>query len=177
MDCSLPGSSIHGILQARILDWVAMPSSKGSSRHRDQTWVSYVPCFGKQILYWQSYKRSPNVPVNLQMLFSVLIRKCQVLGTMLYHWSPGQGRRRGSWAGQLSCRQWGKAFIQHPVWGLQAVPSPCWGGRSQLAAASEQGPRPHPTFISEGAWRPGPSRASGFSFKLERCTCSKYQLG
>ena len=37
MDCSLPGSSDHGILQARILEWVAMPSSRGSSQHRDQT--------------------------------------------------------------------------------------------------------------------------------------------
>ena len=36
MDCSPPGSSIHGILQARILEWVSMPSSKGSSQPRDQ---------------------------------------------------------------------------------------------------------------------------------------------
>ena len=35
MDYSLPGSSIHGILQARILEWVALPSSRGSSRPRD----------------------------------------------------------------------------------------------------------------------------------------------
>ena len=32
MDCSLPGSSVHGILQAQILEWVAMPSSRGSSQ-------------------------------------------------------------------------------------------------------------------------------------------------
>ena len=37
MDHSLPGSSIHGILQTRILEWVAIPFSRGSSRHRDQT--------------------------------------------------------------------------------------------------------------------------------------------
>ena len=37
VDCSPPGSSVHGILQARILEWVAMPSSKGSSQHWDQT--------------------------------------------------------------------------------------------------------------------------------------------
>ena len=43
MDCSPPGSSVHGILQARILEWVAMPSSMGSSRHRDQTQVSCIP--------------------------------------------------------------------------------------------------------------------------------------
>ena len=35
MVCSLPGSSVHGILQARILNWVAMLSSRGSSSHRD----------------------------------------------------------------------------------------------------------------------------------------------
>ena len=39
MDCSPPGSSVHGILQARILEWVAMPSSRGSSRSRDQTCI------------------------------------------------------------------------------------------------------------------------------------------
>ena len=42
MDCSLPGSSVHGILQARILEWVAMPSSRGSSQSRDQTCVSCI---------------------------------------------------------------------------------------------------------------------------------------
>ena len=39
MDCIPPGSSVHGILQARILEWVAMPSSRGSLRPRDQTCV------------------------------------------------------------------------------------------------------------------------------------------
>ena len=37
--CSLPESSVHGILQARILEWVAMPASRGSSWHRDQTHI------------------------------------------------------------------------------------------------------------------------------------------
>ena len=39
MDCSPPGSSVHGILQSRILEWVAMPSSRESSQPRDQTQV------------------------------------------------------------------------------------------------------------------------------------------
>ena len=43
-------SSVHGILQARILEWVAMPSSRGFSWPRDQTCVSYVSCFGRQPL-------------------------------------------------------------------------------------------------------------------------------
>ena len=41
-DCSPPGSSVHGILQAIILEWVAISCSRGSSRPRDQTWVFYV---------------------------------------------------------------------------------------------------------------------------------------
>ena len=40
MGCSPPGSSVHGIFQARILEWVAIPFSKWSSPPRDQTWVS-----------------------------------------------------------------------------------------------------------------------------------------
>ena len=51
VDCSPPGFSVHGILQARILEWVAMPSSRGSSQPRDRTYVSYMSCIGRQVLY------------------------------------------------------------------------------------------------------------------------------
>ena len=51
MDCSPPGSSVHGILQARLLEWVAMPSSRGSSRPRDQTCVSFISGIGRRVLY------------------------------------------------------------------------------------------------------------------------------
>ena len=44
MDCSPPGSSFHGILQAKILECVAMPFSRASSQPRDQTQVSCMPC-------------------------------------------------------------------------------------------------------------------------------------
>ena len=49
MDCSPPGSSVHGILQARILEWVSMPSSRGSSQPRDRIYVSFVSCTGRQV--------------------------------------------------------------------------------------------------------------------------------
>ena len=42
MDCSPPGSSVHGSLQPGTLEWVAMPFFRGSSGPRDQTWVSYM---------------------------------------------------------------------------------------------------------------------------------------
>ena len=48
MDCSLPGSSVHGIFQVRILEQIAISSSRGSSRARDGTRVSSI---GRRILY------------------------------------------------------------------------------------------------------------------------------
>ena len=47
MDCSLQGSSVHGIFQARILKWVAIPFSMESSQTRDWTHISYVSCIRK----------------------------------------------------------------------------------------------------------------------------------
>ena len=44
MDCSPPWSSVTGILQARTLEWVATPSSRGSSQHRDRTHISCISC-------------------------------------------------------------------------------------------------------------------------------------
>ena len=60
MDCSPPGSSVYGILQARILDWVAMPSSRGPSWPRDWTHISCVSCIGRQIFYPLSHLGSPS---------------------------------------------------------------------------------------------------------------------
>ena len=51
MDCGPPGSSVQGIVQPRILEWVAILSSRGSSWPRDQTCVSWVSCIGKRVLY------------------------------------------------------------------------------------------------------------------------------
>ena len=48
---SPPGSSVHGILQARILEWVVTPSSRGSSQTRDRTHIFYISCIGKRVLY------------------------------------------------------------------------------------------------------------------------------
>ena len=50
MDCSLPGSSLHGILQARVLEWVTISFSRGSSWPRDRTLVSCIP--GKHFNLW-----------------------------------------------------------------------------------------------------------------------------
>ena len=61
MDCSSPGSSVHGILQARILEWVAISFSRGSSWPRDQT---HIPCIGRQILsHWATWE-APFLPLH-----------------------------------------------------------------------------------------------------------------
>ena len=48
--CSPPGSSVHGVLQARIMEWVAIPFSRGSSQPRDRTWVSCIA--GRCFIIW-----------------------------------------------------------------------------------------------------------------------------
>ena len=51
VDCSPPGSSVHGIFQARKLEWVAISYSRGSSQSRDWISISWVSCIGRQMLY------------------------------------------------------------------------------------------------------------------------------
>ena len=100
--CSLPVSSVHEILQARILEWVAVPFSRGSSRPRDQTQVSCV--VGRFITYFMQHSK---------MNCSWLNVKHKAIGTSLGNqWLrfrapnaggpgsiPGQGTR-------LTCCSW-----------------------------------------------------------------------
>ena len=75
-DCSLPGSSVHGILQARILQWVAMPSSRGSSQPRDWTPVS---CIASEFFYQQSPQGNPERVVDWQNQFSTKLIQTSLL--------------------------------------------------------------------------------------------------
>ena len=61
--CSLPGFSVHGVLQARILEWVAVSSFRGSSWPRDWTHVSSFSCTGRQVLYHSCRLGSPTSPI------------------------------------------------------------------------------------------------------------------
>ena len=69
MDCSLPGSSVHGISQARVLEWVAIFSSRGCSQSRDGTRVS---CTGRRILY----HKSPGKPQYINIHSGIRRRLC-----------------------------------------------------------------------------------------------------
>ena len=69
MDCRPPGFSVRGILQARILKWVAMPFSRGSSQPKAQTCISYISCTGRSVLYHQHHLRNPYLCEEVQILF------------------------------------------------------------------------------------------------------------
>ena len=74
MDCSPPGSSVLGILQARILEWVPIPFSRGSSQSRDWTWVSfhtgyltYIQTTSCKILGWMNHKLESRLPGEISI--------------------------------------------------------------------------------------------------------------
>ena len=91
-ECSPPGSSVYEILQARKLEWVAMPSSRGSSWPRDQTSISYVSCIGRWILYHKGHLGSPCMkgtyctPLSLSMLLLLISDWCSLVwGTWMWN--------------------------------------------------------------------------------------------
>ena len=65
IDCSPPGFSVHGILQARILEWVAISFSRGSSQPRDRTRVSCIACgFFTNVVSALKKMRGPSLVVQ-----------------------------------------------------------------------------------------------------------------
>ena len=74
MNCILPGSSVHGIFQAKILEWFAVPSFRVPSRPRDRTHASYFSCIGRQVLYCQRHPES----IYVHMLYGKKSLKCIV---------------------------------------------------------------------------------------------------
>ena len=87
VDCSLPGSSVHGILQARIVEWIAISFSRGSSRPRDRTRVSTLEADaltseppGKPLTY---------NPVFSSVQFSSVTQSCPTLCNLMDCSLPG----------------------------------------------------------------------------------------
>ena len=71
MGCSLPGSSVHGIFQAMVLEWIAISFSRGSSQPRDRTWVSRI--VDRHFTVW-ARRNHQRLPPNSQV--SLIIFKC-----------------------------------------------------------------------------------------------------
>ena len=125
--CSLPGSSVRGILQARILEWVARPSTRGSSQPRDRTWVSCLSyTAGRFFTHWATWEAlgltggSPKAVVPLLMMsglmsvkgfgHKVLSRK----GPRLSGWHAACSGLTGNLHMTLSCKgvQWDDSAAQ-----------------------------------------------------------------
>ena len=81
MDCSLSGSSVHGIFQARMLKWVAIAFSRGSSQPRDRTQVSGISCNGRWTLPLSHLGR-------LTVQFSSVAQSCPTLCDPVNHSTP-----------------------------------------------------------------------------------------
>ena len=95
-DCSPPDSSVHGILQARILEWIAFPFSSGSSPPRDQTWISCIA--GRFFTNWatrlasiQSLKYSKFIPLSTVFSSRCAFRDAVRKNHFSYHERWGQG--------------------------------------------------------------------------------------
>ena len=104
MDCSPPGFSVHGILQARILEWDDISFLRVSSWLRDQTHVS---CIGRQILYLWATREAPN---KLYGLFLKSWKHSEANTILSSYWSDIPGRlwtqRKGAKplpSGMLTC--------------------------------------------------------------------------
>ena len=155
MDYSLPGSSVHKILQARTLEWAAMPSSTGSSPPRDGTQSSYVPAltgrlFTNSASRTRNQARSPRVTFNFDLVNDSLTPPTeQGWGGGGFPWwlsgkeSACQCRRQGfsPWSGNSSHAReqlsWCITTTQPVLWSLEATTtgahapwSPCSTGEA-----------------------------------------------
>ena len=72
MDCNPPGSSLHGILQARILELVAISFCKGSSWHRDQIHISCVSCTAGGFLTTWAIRETHSPPLPFQLILDCM---------------------------------------------------------------------------------------------------------
>ena len=78
VDCSQSGFSVLGILQARILEWIAMLFSRGSSWPRDWTCISYVSCIARQVLYhYHHFEKGFNLKYSIAFCWMVFPQFCR----------------------------------------------------------------------------------------------------
>ena len=116
MDCSPPGSSIHWILQARILEWVAISFSRGSSQPRDRTQVSRIAGVGFNL--WATREAIQTFSVQ----FSSVAQTCLTLCDPMNHSTPGLPVHHQLWEFTQTHVHWVGDAIQpsHPL----SSPSP-----------------------------------------------------
>ena len=124
MDCSPPGSSVHGIFQARTLEWVAMSSSRWSSQARDWTCVSCGSCIEGRFFTTDPPGKPHNMSIILQFkkiitfcIFFIFIWECYIFSLIMkFKW----GRFfMGFWIREFFCKAFEiERFSAKPqIWG------------------------------------------------------------
>ena len=176
MDYTLPGSSVHGILQTRTLEWAAMPFSRGSSPPRDRTCISCVSCVGSQVLDLLSHQGNP----GLHYFFSI-----EGEGTAGRDWLVDN-----AWEGRPSIKAgglvtwgliplWSKpGHLLRTQWGVRGLPS----RQAWFLVLSGTG-LPTPDTVRKkslhrvpcsGCLRPWSASSKQF---LHTCLCKNWMLG
>ena len=121
MDCSLLGSSVHGISQVRILKQVVISSSSRSSPCRDRSWVSCVSCIGRRILYHWFTREAPIRVVEIIKLWVL----SHIKETVMRITCRVTQCTEKSWHSSPKTTVWLKAGCQGCHWCLEAW---IWGG-------------------------------------------------
>ena len=160
--CSPPGSSVHGILQARILEWVALPSSSGSSRPRDQTQVSWLqadsllaePPLVASVSWTLSHvvnivddKHSSSWSLCCNLIVSELLWRqfCQSWLAPLVWSQSGLNRPSGA----CPCKSMGESFSSGPEVALRGWRQALWPGAA-AGALEEAALRRKPLSLGDG---------------------------
>ena len=121
MDCSPPGSSVHGILQTRILQWVAIPFSRGSSQPRDRTRVSCMA--GRFFTFWATGKSLKKI----QKYKNIRYFKIKLSSLVLSLFCVGLVSWTSRWHRSVSCSSWRLPIYLaqwRPIEGIQWAT--CW---------------------------------------------------
>ena len=145
MNCSPPGSSVHGIFQARILEQVAVSYSRDSFWPRDQTHVFCVSCIGKQILYhWATWEAQQHGIGNISRGLEIL----WLLSLVISHQSNWQYL---SWGFFL---RWQEIWWQREGVGPRA-PKFKWEDMRACFSAGNHCLHPSPNPVCGGGWQGG----------------------
>ena len=145
MNCGPPGFSIHGIFQDRILEWVAISSSRGSSRAKDQTHIS---CIGRRIIHhWAIWEAS--VFVRLQLNAEKWICEWRLNKSVTSYlqnihepafMNPCVNRPTGGCSSSAPSSSPGSWLAQQP----QHWVTPEWASRGAVIRSQRQGTNPDP---------------------------------
>ena len=135
MDCSLQGSFVHGILQARIQEWVAMPVSRGSSRPRARTHVSCVSCLTGGFFTADPPGKPKACLIRLRK------REDKILVEVLdENFGNGSSCWNRVWTWGTKVR--GVGGVRPPILLEQGTPRPKWNPSAWLTSADSSNPYP-----------------------------------